>query len=230
MGPGGGVPAAVPPELIERIAAKLATVQSRIAAVGRPDVTIVGVTKRQPVEVVRAAAAVGLVELGENYAQELVGKARDTADLDLRWHFIGQLQSNKVKSLAGHVAVIETVDRVSLAEEVGKRLPGLSAFVQVDLAGIPGRGGCSWDEVDEVVAAALDAGVSVTGLMGVAPPLDGPGGRAAVRAGFERLATTARDLGLAQLSMGMSADLDEALASGATEVRIGTALFGGRTI
>jgi len=229
-GPDPVTPSAVDPELVERIAANLAALQRRIAAVGRDDVTIVGVTKRHPVAVVRAAVAVGLVDLGENYAQELVAKARETADLDLRWHFIGQLQSNKVRSLVGHVSVIETIDRVSLAREVGRRLPGVSALVQVDLAGIPGRGGCHWDEVDDVVAGAIEAGVMVTGLMGVGPPKDGPGGVAAVSSAFARLAATAGRLGLNQLSMGMSADLDEALASGATEVRIGTALFGGRTM
>jgi pyridoxal phosphate enzyme (YggS family) len=222
--------AAVDPVLVEQIAGNLDALRRRIAAVGRDDVTVVGVTKRHPVAVVRAAAALGLVELGENYAQELVAKAQETVDLDLRWHFIGQLQSNKVRSLVGHVRVIETLDRPSLAREVGKRLPGVTALVQVDLAGIPGRGGCAWDEVDDVVAAAQEAGVAVTGLMGVAPPMDGSGGPAAVRAAFERLAATGQRLGLVELSMGMSADLDEALASGATEVRIGTALFGGRTL
>jgi hypothetical protein len=216
--------------LLDRILGNLAALQDRIAAVGRSDVRIVAVTKRHPVAVVRAAVAAGLTDLGENYAQELVAKAVDTTDLGISWHFIGQLQSNKVRSLVGHVAVVETIDRQSLATEIGRRLAGVTGYVQVDLAGIPGRGGCAWDEVGDVVEAAVAAGVSVTGLMGVAPPKDGPGGPRAVAESFERLAATAARLGLPELSMGMSADLDEALAAGATTVRIGTALFGRRTL
>jgi hypothetical protein len=217
-------------QMAEAVAANLETIRARIQAVGRPDVRIVGVTKRHPVDTVRAAVEAGLTHLGENYAQELVAKALATTDLDISWHFIGQLQKNKVRTLVGHVAVVETIDRSSLATEVGRRLAGVTGYVQVDLAGIPGRGGCGWDQVDDVVATATDAGVAVTGLMGVAPPVDGPGGSGAVRASFERLASTAGRLGLAELSMGMSSDLDEALAAGATTVRIGTALFGRRTL
>jgi pyridoxal phosphate enzyme (YggS family) len=214
------------PALLARIVANLATVHDRIAAVGRDDVRVVGITKRHPVEVVRAAVAAGLSDLGENYAQELAGKAAETADLDIRWHFVGQLQSNKVRLLAPHVALYQTVDRPSVVAELARRAPGAAVLVQVDLAGIAGRGGCRWDEVDGLVGAAAAGDLDVAGLMGVAPPPDGPGGRAAVRDAFARLAAVQRELGLRELSIGMTADLDEALAAGATMVRLGTALFG----
>jgi pyridoxal phosphate enzyme (YggS family) len=218
-----GVEAAI---LLDRILGNLAAVRDRIAAVGRDDVRIVAVTKRHPPTVVRAAVAAGLADLGENYAQELVDKAGAVADLDVRWHFIGQLQSNKVRALAPVVSLYQTVDRPSLVAELARRAPGATVLVQVDLAGIAGRGGCRWDDVEALVADAAGAGLDVAGLMGVAPPPDGPGGRAAVRDAFARLAATRRELGLRELSIGMSADLDEALAAGATMVRLGTALFG----
>ncbi len=218
------------PALVERIAGNLAAIEERIAAAGRAGVTVVGVTKRHPVDVVVAAVEAGVVDLGENYAQELVGKAAATGDRGIRWHFIGQLQRNKVRSLAPHVSVFHTIDRSSIAAEVGRRCPGVRAFVQVDLAGIPGRGGCAWADLEAVVGAAKDAAIDVVGLMGVAPPPDGPGGRAEVRACFEHLARANAELGFHELSIGMTADLDEALGAGATVVRIGTGLFGERTL
>jgi pyridoxal phosphate enzyme (YggS family) len=220
---------AADPALVARVRTNLEAVRTRIAAVGRNDVRIVAVTKRHPPDVVRAAVAVGLVDVGENYAQELVEKADATADLDVRWHFIGRLQSNKVRTLAGRVALYQTVDRTSLAAGIARRDPGASVLVQVDLAGLPERGGCSWDEVGSLVGDATAVGLDVRGLMGVAPPPDGPGGTGAVRASFERLAGLQADLGLAELSIGMSGDLDDALACGATMVRLGTALFGLRS-
>jgi pyridoxal phosphate enzyme (YggS family) len=217
------------PVLVEQVAARLGAVRTRIAAAGRPDVRIVAVTKRHPPEVVRAAAAVGLVDVGENYAQELVAKADATADLPLRWHMIGGLQTNKVRSLAGRVALYQTLDRPSLVAELARRDPGAAVLVQVDLAGIGGgRGGCRWEDAEGLAADAARAGLEVRGLMGVGPPPDGPGGRAAVRAAFDRLADLRDQLGLAELSIGMTGDLDEALAAGATMVRLGTALFGER--
>ena len=217
------------PALVERVRGNLDAVRVRISALGRDDVRIVAVTKRHPPEVVRVAARCGLHDVGENFAQELVGKADATSDLDVRWHFIGRLQSNKVRSLAGRVALYQTVDRASLAKEIARRDPGARVLVQVDLAGLPDRGGCGWDEVDGLVDASTAAGLDVAGLMGVAPPPDGPGGRAAVQATFDRLARVRADLGLAELSIGMSGDLDEALAAGATMVRLGTVLFGLRS-
>jgi uncharacterized pyridoxal phosphate-containing UPF0001 family protein len=128
--------------------------------------------------------------------------------------------------VAPHVALYQSVDRSSLVSELARRAPGAAVLVQVDLAGDPGRGGCTWDDVEPLVAEAAGAGLDVAGLMGVAPPPDGPGGRGAVRTAFERLAVARGGLGLRELSIGMSGDLDEALAAGATMVRLGTALFG----
>ena len=219
----------VDPLMVERISANLAVVRQRIAAAGGgPEVRVLAVTKRQPPEVVIAALAAGLDMMGENYVQELVAKARALDGADVRWHMIGQLQTNKVRQIASVVSCVQTVDRASLVAELARRAPGSSVMVQVDLAGIEGRGGCSFEQVDELVEVA-SRDLAVVGLMGVAPPLDGPGGSEAVGESFQRLAATRDRLGLAELSMGMTADLELAVGAGATMVRVGTALFGART-
>jgi len=216
------------PELVERIAGRLGVLRDRIARAGGEGVTIVGVTKRHPVEVLRAAMAAGIGELGENYAQELAAKA---AELDVRprFHFIGQLQTNKVRIVAPVADVIQTVDRSSLVAALARRAPGATVMIQVDLAGIEGRGGCTWEEAPALVDEAAAAGLSVAGLMGVAIAAATGEDRVVVRRSFERLRAMRDELGLAEVSMGMSDDLDEAVAAGSTMVRIGSALFGPRT-
>jgi pyridoxal phosphate enzyme (YggS family) len=216
------------PELVERIAGRLGVLRDRIARAGGEGVTIVGVTKRHPVEVLRAAMAAGIGELGENYAQELAAKA---AELDVRprFHFIGQLQTNKVRIVAPVADVIQTVDRSSLVAALARRAPGATVMIQVDLAGIVGRGGCTWEEAPALVDEAAAAGLSVAGLMGVAVAAATVEDRVVVRRSFERLRAMRDELGLAEVSMGMSDDLDEAVAAGSTMVRIGSALFGPRT-
>jgi len=216
------------PDLVARISHNLAQIRARIeSAGGGDDVAVLAVTKRQPPEVVVAAVAAGLHEMGENYVQELVAKARTLVGLEVRWHMIGQLQTNKVRQVAPFVSCVQTVDRASLVAELGRRAPGSAVMVQVDLAGLEGRGGVGFDGLDQLVESAA-AQLDVVGLMGVAPPLDGPGGRAAVADAFTRLADARRRLGLAELSIGMTADLELAVEAGATMVRIGTALFGPR--
>ncbi|MET0143359.1 MAG: alanine racemase [Ilumatobacteraceae bacterium] len=188
---------------------------------------MLAVTKGFGPPAVVAAAAAGLDKIGENYAQELATKASAASAAGLAVHFIGRLQSNKVRQLAGVVDVWETVDRPRLVAELARRAPGTTILVQVDSSdeAAAGKGGCSPAEVGDLVAAALDAGLVVDGLMTVGPTTGGPD---AARAGFRRTRRLADELGLRTCSMGMSGDLEVAVEEGSTRVRVGTALFGPR--
>jgi pyridoxal phosphate enzyme (YggS family) len=190
------------------------------------DVSILAVTKGFGPDAVVAAAAAGLPAIGENYAQELLTKAEVAAERGVVVHFIGQLQTNKVRQLAVPVGVWETVDRPRLAAEIARRAPGATVLVQVATTGEQGKGGCPIADVPDLVRTARDAGLSVAGLMTVGPTHGGP---EAARPGFRAVRRLADDLGLTTCSMGMSGDLEVAVEEGATEVRVGTALFGPRT-
>jgi pyridoxal phosphate enzyme (YggS family) len=228
------------------IAERWAAIQARVAAAceraGRPAeaVTVIAVSKTQPIDAVREAVAAGVRELGENYAQELATKlaALEAAPLaspaPLRWHFIGRLQRNKVKLVAGRVALVHAVDTLELAEELAKRAGGAvqPILLAVNLAGEDTKGGAT-SETAPALARALAAvtGCSLAGLMTMPPPADDA---AASRPYFDQLRAL-RDrlqdeLGrpLPILSMGMSHDFEVAIACGATHVRIGTAIFGSR--
>lgn len=212
----------------EVLAARVEQVRNRIAdAGGDPDVvTLLAVTKGFGPEVALAAAGAGLTDLGENYAQELVAKAPVLAEAGapVRWHAIGRLQRNKVKALAGIVSLWQAVDRADLGREIAKRAPGASVLVQVNVSDEPQKGGCAPGETAALVAALRDAGLVVDGLMtvGRTGPVD------EARAGFRLLRTLADDLDLRVRSMGMSGDLEAAVAEGSTMVRVGAALFGPR--
>ena len=203
-------------------------VRDRIAAAGGDPsrVTVVAVTKGFGPEAPAAALAAGAVHLGENYAQELVAKAAalDEGGPSPVWHFIGGLQRNKVRSLAPLVSLWETVDRQSVGSEVAKRAPGAAVLVQVNVSGEAAKNGCPPEEAPTLVAHLVDLGLDVRGLMGVAAA----GDLEVARRQFGRLAALASGLDLPELSMGMSADLEAAVAEGATIVRVGTALFGPR--
>jgi pyridoxal phosphate enzyme (YggS family) len=204
------------------VAERVAAVRARIADAGGEGVTLVAVTKGFEPEVVAAAVAAGIEDVGESYAQELVAKA---AVVDVpRWHFVGRLQANKVRALAPTVALWQSVDRPRLVDEVARRAPGASVLVQVDVTGEPSKGGCPPAEAPALVERAAAAGLEPTGLMAVGPL----GPPEAARPGFRALAALADRLGLAERSMGMSADLEVAVQEGATMVRVGTALFGPR--
>jgi PLP dependent protein len=140
-------------------------------------------------------------------------------------HFIGRLQSNKVRTLAGVVDVWETVDRSRLVAELARRASGARVLVQVDTTAEPGKGGCPLAGVPALVAEAADAGLQVEGLMTVGPTEGGP---EAARPGFRAVRRLVDKFGLPACSMGMSDDLDVAVEEGSTEVRVGTALFGAR--
>ena len=212
------------PITADAVAERVARIRQRIAdAGGAADaVTIVAVTKGQPDEAVHAAAAAGLVDFGENYAQELLGRT-DVPD-GIRWHFVGAVQRNKVRALAPVVHTWHTVDRPEVAASIGRHQPGGRVLVQVDFTGRPGRAGCRPDDVAIVVGACREAGLDVRGLMTVAPV----GPRDVARSAFSALARLGRQHALPELSMGMSGDLEEAIGEGATILRIGTDLFGPR--
>lgn len=216
------------PLLVEQIGERRMALLGRISERTDRPVRVVCVTKGHPPVVAASAIAAGFADLGENYAQELQAKANDLGDAvtagGASWHFIGRLQTNKVRLIAPVVSLWQSVDRVSLAEAVARRAPGASVLVQLDLAGIDGRGGCGPDEAPALVARCSELGLHVDGLMGVGPPGDPED----ARPGFRLLSALADELGLAERSMGMSADLDVALDEGATIVRVGSSLVGPR--
>jgi pyridoxal phosphate enzyme (YggS family) len=217
-----GPPSVEPAEVADRLAA----LRELCRREGRGDVTIVAVTKGFGPDAVAAALAAGLADVGESYAPELVAKqdALGPEPGRARWHFVGRLQRNKVRLLAGRVDRWQSVDRPELVAEVARRAPGATVLVQVNLSGEAQKGGCGWDEAPELVALAQDRGLDVQGLMGVAPA----GEPALARPGFRRLVALADRLELPERSIGMSADVAVALAEGATTVRVGTGLFGTR--
>ena len=206
------------------LAERLQRVRQQIADAGGANVEILAVTKGHPVEVVEAACAVGLTAVGENYAQELMSKFGDRS-FDLAVHFIGQLQSNKVRQIVDLVDVYETVDRHSLVVELAKRAAGAHVLVQVNTTGEVAKGGCAPAEVEALVADAASAGLIVDGLMTVGPTVGGPN---AARDGFRCVRALCDTLGLMTCSMGMSDDFIVAVQEGSTRVRLGSVLFGMR--
>jgi pyridoxal phosphate enzyme (YggS family) len=211
----------------DSVAEALGAVRRRIAsATERPEgVRVVAVTKGHGVEAVRSALAAGLLDIGENYAQELLAKAAELPRGPTpRWHFLGGVQRNKVADLAPVVAVWQSVDRVEEARRIASFRPGAEILVEVALFSGPGRGGVAPAAAAGLVGEARSLGLAVAGLMAVGPP--GPPEEA--RAGFRWLAAEARRLGLSEVSMGMTADLEVAVEEGSTMVRVGAALFGPR--
>ena len=221
--------------LFEVIGANLAAVRARVAAAARAagrapeDVTLVAVSKTQPLEAVRAALTAGQRIFGENRVQEALTKypalRRDFPDLAL--HLIGPLQTNKAKDALRHFDVIETVDRPHLAETLaregtksGRRLP---CFVEVNTGEEPQKAGILPAAADAFIADCRDRlGLRVEGLMCIPPEGEEPAPY------FALLREIARRNGLEKLSMGMSADFETAIHFGATHVRVGTAIFGAR--
>ncbi len=226
------------------IASRLGGIRSRIASAARRagrdpgEVRLVAVSKTCPAGDVRLAAGAGQVDFGENRVQEALQKIGETADLPLRWHLIGHLQSNKARKAAASFAWIHSIDRLDLLDAVDRAAADAGAaprlLVQVDLAGEPTKHGAALDAVRAVVERAVGARAArLAGLMLLPPFLEDP---EAVRPYFRQL----RDLrdalvghgvpapALAELSMGMSHDFEVAVEEGATMVRVGTAIFGPR--
>ena len=206
------------------IAARLAEVTAALP----PGVTLVAISKTQPPEAIREAYRAGQRHFGENYAQEWRAKAEALADLpDLVWHFVGGLQTNKARLLAGRVQWVHTVDRIELARELSRRTAAagaaLKVLLEVNVGGEAQKSGCAPAEVAALAATVRGLpGLSLEGLMCIPPPEADP------RPHFRALRALRDELGLRELSMGMSADWRVAVAEGATLVRLGTAIFGAR--
>ncbi|RLV08313.1 YggS family pyridoxal phosphate-dependent enzyme [Streptomyces griseocarneus] len=229
-------------ELAENLARVEERISSACAAAGRErdDVTLIVVTKTYPASDVRLLAELGVRHVAENRDQDAAPKAAECADLPLNWHFVGQLQTNKVRSVLGYADVVHSVDRMRLvtalstaAVRAGREV---DCLIQVALDAESGargeRGGVAPDGVPELAdALAAAEGLRPAGLMTVAP-LAGPyAGR--TRAAFDRLMEISTGLRAAHpaanmVSAGMSADLDDAVAAGATHVRVGSAVLGVR--
>jgi pyridoxal phosphate enzyme (YggS family) len=208
----------------------LTTVRARIAVAARDagraidDITLVAVSKEQPERAVADALACGQTAFGENRAQELVAKATALAHAEPApaWHFVGRLQRNKVRSLAPYVVRWHSIDRIELVPELARHAPTTPAFVQVNVAREPQKGGCDPDAAAALVDRLRNAGVQVDGLMTVPPADRDP------RPHFAALRALAERLGMHQLSMGMTGDFEAAIGEGATCVRVGSAVFGPR--
>lgn len=215
----------------------------RAAGRGRREITLVVVTKTFPADDVARLAAAGVVDVGENKDQEAAAKAAELANLGLRWHFVGQLQRNKARSVARYAHAVHSVDRAPLVTALGRGAQDaqreLGVLVQVDLSdepaggppGRPARGGA--DQADLPALAdqvASTSGLALRGVMAVAPREAGPDGTARA---FARLAALSARLradhpGADWVSAGMSGDLEAAVAAGATHLRVGSAVLGRR--
>ncbi len=216
-------------------------IQKATLAAGRADgsVRLLAVSKTRPSADVRQAAAAGQLAFGENYVQEALDKIQELTDLpELEWHFIGPIQSNKTRAIAGHFHWAHSVDRLKIARRLSEQrpstLPPLNVCLQVNIDQEDSKSGCL---PDEVMALATDvsklSGLTLRGLMAIPDPHQSED---QLRASFARLAALLAEMRqvpamadtVDTLSMGMSADLELAIAEGATIVRVGTALFGAR--
>jgi PLP dependent protein len=196
------------------------------------DIGLLAVSKTKPAAAIREAHAAGLRDFGENYLQEALDKQAELTDLPLIWHFIGPIQSNKTRPIAEHFAWVHSVDRLKIAQRLSDQrpaqLPPLNICLQVNVSGEPSKSGCSPDELPALAQAVTQLdNLRLRGLMTIPEPTDDV---AAQHQAFARLRQLRDDLALNLdcLSMGMSHDLEAAIAEGATWVRIGTALFGAR--
>jgi len=223
------------------LAARLQTVYQRIdeaiTTYGRDpgSVTLLAVSKTRTSEELRALAAAGVQRFGENYLQEALEKIASLQDLELEWHFIGPIQSNKTRPIAEHFDWVHSVDRLKLARRLSEQRPGnlppLNICLQVNVSGEESKSGIALDELPSLAreVASLPR-IRLRGLMAIPAP---SGDFAAQRQPFRLMRQALEQLndsglGLDTLSMGMSNDLEAAIAEGATLVRIGTALFGPR--
>jgi len=226
---------------LENVARNLAAVRARMEhaaeRAGRDPgaIRLLAVSKAQPVEVLEAAWEAGQQDFGENYLQEALPKLAALAEHDLRWHFIGGLQSNKTRAVAEHFDWVHTVDRESIARRLSEQrpaeLPPLHLCLQVNVSGEGSKGGVAPERLPELADAVVALPrIRLRGLMAIPAPAED---LEAQRAPFRQLRElleqlNARGHGLDTLSMGMSEDLEAAILEGATLVRVGTAIFGPR--
>jgi uncharacterized pyridoxal phosphate-containing UPF0001 family protein len=215
------------------VSQRVAQVRERIARAGRDpaEVRLVAVTKGFGPSAVEAAWAAGVLDIGENYAAELLAKAASVVPPpgvsgSARWHFLGAIQRRRVRDLAPVVSWWQTVARAAEGEAIAARAPGATVLVEVNVTGLPGRNGVAPTSAPGLVTALRALALDVRGLMVVGPA--GPPEQA--RSAFRATARLAGELGLVEVSMGMTDDLDVALQEGATVVRVGRALFGERPV
>ena len=203
----------------------------------RRSVHLIGVSKTKPAADVITAHSAGVTDFGENYLQEAIDKVGQLAHLDLTWHYIGNIQSNKTKDIASHFDWVHTVDRAKIGKRLSEQRRSerpLQTLIQVNIDDDPNKGGCQAQELPELVEALASLpNLELRGLMTILSQGSDP------RASYESVAQlhraagsllpTSAQQGWNALSMGMSGDMEHAIAAGATHIRIGTALFGQRT-
>jgi pyridoxal phosphate enzyme (YggS family) len=224
------------------IADNIALVSARIRAAAQASqrdessIHLLAVSKTKPAAALREAYAAGLRDFGENYLQEALGKQAELGDLPLSWHFIGPIQSNKTRAIAENFAWVHSVDRLKIAQRLSEQrpadLPPLNICIQVNVSGEASKSGCTPADLP-ALASAISAlpRLKLRGLMAIPEPTDDRAAQDAAFAAVRSLNENLRDrldLPTDTLSMGMSHDLESAIAQGATWVRIGTALFGAR--
>ncbi|QQZ41789.1 YggS family pyridoxal phosphate-dependent enzyme [Pseudomonas sp. SK3(2021)] len=224
------------------IADNIALVSARIRAAAQASqrdassIHLLAVSKTKPAAALREAYAAGLRDFGENYLQEALGKQAELGDLPLSWHFIGPIQSNKTRAIAENFAWVHSVDRLKIAQRLSEQrpadLPPLNICIQVNVSGEASKSGCTPADLP-ALASAISAlpRLKLRGLMAIPEPTDDRAAQDTAFAAVRRLNENLReslDLPTDTLSMGMSHDLEAAIAQGATWVRIGTALFGAR--
>ena len=220
---------------LEAINERVSEIRTRISNAGGKSVTLIAVTKTFDATAMTSAFASGCDAVGENYAQELIAKSEQVPkDQRLPVHFIGRLQSNKIRSLVNCVDVWQSVDRLSLIDEIAKRcltvnpvksIKPVQIMLQVNSTNEPDKGGCEPSDVEALYVKAQSLGLDVIGLMTVGPTQSDT---TATRNAFRLVGKIAHELGLKELSMGMTADLEIAVEEGSTAVRIGSGLFGAR--
>jgi pyridoxal phosphate enzyme (YggS family) len=202
---------------------------------GNSDILLVAVSKTRTSGDIRAAHACGLTHFGENYVQEALDKMAELRDLPLVWHFIGPIQSNKTTAIATHFDWVHSVDREKVARRLNDQrpadMPPLQVCLQVNVSGEESKSGVSFEQLPQLTRSVLDLpNLQLRGLMAIPAPGIDPGEQraafGALREALHQLRASAPDLDT--LSMGMSADMESAIAEGATIVRIGTAIFGPR--
>lgn len=220
---------------LEALTERVSAIRARILNAGGKNVKLIAVTKTFDATAITSAFTTGCDAVGENYAQELIAKLDQVPkDQRLPVHFIGRLQSNKIRSLLNCVDVWQSVDRLSLVDEIAKRcltrnqvklINPVQIMLQVNSTNEPDKGGCQPSDVEALLTRARSLGLDVIGLMTVGPT---ESDMTATRNAFRLVGKIAKDLGLKELSMGMTSDLEIAVEEGSTAVRIGSGLFGTR--
>jgi pyridoxal phosphate enzyme (YggS family) len=220
--------------IADNLSALAARIDAAAQAAGRAPsaIRLLAVSKTKPAAAVREAYAAGVRDVGENYLQEALNKQGELTDLPLTWHFIGPIQSNKTRAIAEHFDWVHSVDRLKIAQRLSEQRPDglapLNICLQVNVSGEASKSGCTPEELPALAQAIVQLPrLQLRGLMAIPEPTDD---RAAQEAAFAQVRQLQASLGLEldTLSMGMSHDLEAAIAQGATWVRIGTALFGAR--